>query len=346
MGKGAALAGDSLAPEIIDLLPLRRPVSRVDEPSVQEEIEMRKLTPFIAAIAAPLLAVSLVGCSSNDEAGGTQTIRFGVVPAETVEATLGNYRIFTELFEQETGLAIEILEATNVAPVVEATIAGDLDLVMLGPFAQIMARDNGAQIDTIGALVDAPTETHNSAVGLVRADSAITGLADMRGADVCFIDPGSATGYLFPSAGFLELGIDPEVDLNAIFIGDHASAVQSMLDGECAAVFTFGTNREYLDRADEFTEVWRAEVPSPGISISTELDPELRKTISEAVLKINGDFAMEQNACPADRRSDSANGEICHAVDVFWGVIPQEESYWEALREVCKITRAPACEEV
>lgn len=298
----------------------------------------------IAALAAPILALSLVGCSSGGGSGDTETIRFGVVPAETVEATLGNYQIFTDLFEQETGLNIEIFEATNVAPVIEATIAGDLDLVMLGPFAQVMARDNGAKVETIGALIDTPADTDNSSIALVNKGSSITSLSQMAGEDICFIDPGSATGYLFPSAGLLDVGIDPETDINAIFVGDHSSAVQAMQAGECAAVFTFGTNDVYLASPEDYTEIWKVDVPSPGISVSTELDAELKQKIIDATLKINGDFALEQDACTADKLDESSGEPVCKAIDVFWGLIPQDDSYWEELREVCEVTRAPACD--
>lgn len=310
---------------------------------------MRTFTPIAAAVAVPALALLLTACSapppSDAPTAAPDTIRFGVVPADTVEATLSNYEIFTELFEQETGFDIEIFEATNLAPVVEATIAGDLDLVMLGPFAQVMARDNGAKIETVGALIDSPAVENTTSVGLVRSDSTVTSLTDLAGEDVCFIDPGSASGYLFPSAGFLDVGIDPETDINAIFVGDHFSAVQAMQDGECAAVFTFGTNERYLADPTEFSEIWKVQVPNPGISISTTLDPDVKKIVSDAVLRITGDFAVEQDACTERATVDSDEGPVCQAIAAFWGVMPADDSYWDGLREVCRTTRAPACEE-
>lgn len=299
------------------------------------------------ALLAALSVFALSGCSGNSVVpeADPDTIRFGVVPAETVEATLSSYAIFVDLLEQETGLIVDFFEATNVAPVVEATIAGDLDLVMLGPFAQVMARDNGADISTVGALINHPEDQDNSSIGLSLADGGVTTLTELRGQDVCFIDPGSATGYLYPAAGLLEAGLDPESDINALFVGDHTSAVQSMVDGECAAVFTYGTNPEYLDAPDSFSVIFDQVVPNPGISVSTRLSPVLQQRLTEAVLKINGDFAIEEGVCTPDKlRQDSSGGDYCQAIDVFWGAVSQDDSYWESLREVCLATRAPACE--
>lgn len=303
----------------------------------------------IAGGAAGLLALALAGCSGGGSepasSADIDTIRLGVVPAETVEATLSSYSTFTSLFEEETGYKIEFFEATNVAPVIEATIAGDLDLVMLGPFAQVMARDNGAQITTIGPLVDSPWSHDNTSIGLTLADSGLTSIKDLKGKDVCFIDPASATGYLFPAAAFIEAGLDPETDVNALFIGDHTSAVQAMAAGECAAAFTHGTNLEYTANPDKFTKIFDQVVPSPGFSVSTKLPDDVRKKVTDAVLKINGDLALERDVCPADKTfTDDEHGTFCHAVDVFWGAIPQDDSYWESLRVVCEKTRAPACE--
>lgn len=304
---------------------------------------MTRLTRALLSGAAITLAVALVGCASGDEPNA-QVIRLGVVPAETSEATLSSWAIFTELFEQETGMEIEMFEATNLAPVVEAAIAGDLDLMMLGPFAQVLARDNGAKIDTVGALIESPEKEESSSMALTRADSNVMALKDLVGEDVCFIDPGSASGYLFPAGGFLEEGIDPETDINPIFVGDHVSALDAMLAGECAGVFTFGGNEAVARNPEAFTKIWEVEIPSPGFSISTELDADLRKKVVDAILKINGDLAEEQGLCTDDTRVPGENGPVCHAVDVFWGSIPKDESYWEPLREVCKATQAPACE--
>lgn len=299
---------------------------------------------LLAGGAAATLAVALGGCSATEETE-TQTVRLGVVPTETLEATLAVWSTFYALFEEETGMQLELFEATNVAPVVEATIAGDLDLIMLGPFAQVLARDNGAEIETVGYLIDTPEDAENTSVGLSLADGGVKDIADLAGKDVCFVDPGSASGYLFPAAGFLDEGIDPEEDLNALFVGDHISAVDAMVAGECEAVFTYSANDVYVSAPDDFNRFWQEEVPNPGFSISKELDSDTRQVIVDAMLKINGDLADERGLCTDENTVPGPDGPVCQALGASWGVVAADDSYWESLRWVCEKTKAPACEE-
>lgn len=296
----------------------------------------------LTGVTVAAIALAMVGCGTAQPAE-PQTLRFGVVPTETLESTVQAWAAFTEIFEEDIGMKLEMFEATSVAPVVESTIAGDLDLVMLGPFAQVLARDNGAELETVGHVIDAPDDIENTSVGLTRSDSTATSLADLAGEDVCFVEPGSATGYLFPAGGLLDLGIDPETDLNALFVGDHVSAVDAMVEGECAAVFTFGGNEAFVRAPAEFTKFWEEDVPNPGFSISTNLDADTRKLVADTVLKMNGDLAEERGLCTDDNTVPGANGPLCRPVGASWGVLSADDSYWEALREVCQKTRAPAC---
>jgi hypothetical protein len=58
------------------------------------------------------------------------------------------------------------------------------------------------------------------------ADSPITDLAGCAGRTVCFVDPNSTSGYLYPTAGLIEAGVDPVNGLTRTFAGGHdASAL-------------------------------------------------------------------------------------------------------------------------
>lgn len=307
----------------------------------------------LAVGAACTLALALTGCggTNGQSQSDENTVTFGVIPDETAEATLGYYQLFIDLFEEETGYEVDFYEATSFAAITEGAIAGDLDLVMLGPFAQVMARDNGADLEAVGALIESPDNPENRSIGVVRTDSGIEGLDDLEGENVCFIDPGSATGYLYPAAGFLDLGLDPETDLEPIFVGDHISVVQAMHDGECAAAFTHSGNPEFREHGvsdsnpdGTMMAIWDAEVPNPGISIAGDIEPEKKQTIIDAVMKLNGDYVMDAGLCPEDRIHEGEDGPYCHAIEVFWGVVDADDDYWDSLREVCEATKAPACE--
>lgn len=309
---------------------------------------------IFAGAAALLTILGATGCAGGgDGAAEAEPLRMGVVPSETVAETSADWGYLIDRIEERTGYTIELFEASDLAAVTEAAIAGDLDIIHLGPFGHLIAHDNGAEISTVGATAPTAAGVDNASVAVVRDDSAVTELEDLRGQDICFMNPSSATGYLFGAAAFLELGIDPETDINPIFVGDHASAVRTMYDGECAAAFT---NRDYAENVfyddnpdadpDDLRIVWREEAPEGGVAISTQLPADVQEKLREALLGINGTEEMATGDCPSDRVVDPDDGgePFCGTwPNQWWGLVEQDDTYWEPIRVVCEATEAPAC---
>lgn len=317
----------------------------------------RRLRRGIAVAAVAAVSVALAGCGSSGNGNESTdpdaiTIRVGVVPSDTVANTFNQYEFVLGLLEEDTGYEYQLFEATDLAAVIEAGIAGDLDVISLGPFGMLIALQNGAPMKTIGAMAPTSAGPDNAAVAVVRADSPASSLADLEGQDVCFISPSSATGYLFGAAALLDLGIDPESDMNALFGGDHASATRAMYDGECAAVFTY---REYAEKVvyDDNPDMepgalrvlWSVDVPETGIGVSTNLPQEVQDTLRTSILALNGTNVLADGRCPDDRVvTDAENGDFCGVwYNLTWGAVEADDSYWEPIRFVCEATEAPAC---
>ena len=56
----------------------------------------------------------------------------------------------------------------------------------------------------------------------------------LAGKKVCFVDPSSTSGYLFPSYNLLKAGVDPKTDVTPVFAGKHDVSVQKVAAGtEC-----------------------------------------------------------------------------------------------------------------
>lgn len=298
------------------------------------------------------------GASDGAAAGGDATgaegdvvLSMGVVPNDTVTETFNQWGTIIGLLEAATGYTINLYEATDLPAVVEATIAGDLDIIHLGPFGQMIAIDNGAQIETVGATTPGSKGPNNEAVAVVRSDSPITSMEELVGQDICFISPTSTTGYLFGAAEFLDLDISPEDDMNGIFVGDHRSAVRAMWDGECAAVFTYRELAETVFPAenddvpdDGLRIIWREPLPEAGLSISTQLPQEVQDNLRTALLGITGASVYEAGECAEDRVVEKDGETWCQVwPDGQWGLWETDNSYWEPVREVCIRTEAPAC---
>lgn len=323
---------------------------------------------FLAAAGAFALTAALAACGGSTDGGsgstngggnsdsgtaegGVTKLSMGVVPTDTMTETFNQWSFLIGLLEEDTGYEIELYEASDLPAVIEAAVAGDLDIIYLGPFGHLIARQNGAEMSTVGASSATPAGVNNASMGVVRADSPVQDLADLEGEDICFVSPSSATGYLFGAAGLVEIGLDPERDVNPIFVGDHSSAARAMYDGECAAVFTTRSQAEtefYKDNPDvsegDIRVFWTADVPEGGVAISTQLPEEVQDKLRAALLELNGTNVLADGRCPDDRVVEGDDGEFCGVWNnQWWGLEEVDDTYWEPIREVCEATNAPAC---
>lgn len=312
-------------------------------------------------ITRPLLAVGaaaalcLAGCSAEAPSSAEEitTLSFGVVPSDSADRTYEIWEQFVGLAEEELGVEVELFEATATPAVVESAVAGDLDLVFMGPLGSMLMLDRGAPVATVGYVSGSPQMPPMESVAVTRADSGITDLRDLAGQDVCFNNPASTSGYLFPATGLSQQGIDPETDINAIFVGDHRSVLRTVFEGECAAGFsfaqlaerTFAEDNDDVEQSD-FATIWRTETLESGMMISTDLPEEMQERIADFLFSIDGDSVQEAHGCSSDiLLMDHPDGtQYCAVFGTFWGLTEADDSYWEPAREVCEATDAPACQ--
>ncbi|MEJ7801584.1 MAG: phosphonate ABC transporter ATP-binding protein, partial [Ilumatobacter sp.] len=188
-----------------------------------------------------------------------------------------------------------------------AQVAGRVDLAQYGPFSYVIAKNAGADIDPVGALVETPDEEPGyQSYGITRADNAeINTLADFAGRSVCFVDPGSTSGFLYPSAGLIAEGIDPESGVSPIFAGGHDASVISVNNGDCEAGFAFDAMVDnILIESGDIEEgaiktVWESEVIAGSpIAVNLELPESLVEEIRRIVLEeANTDRLLERGIC-------------------------------------------------
>ena len=128
-------------------------------------------------------------------------IRFGLMGGENEADRLGRFEPYRALIERTFERARRgCSRPSDYAGVMQAFGAKQLELAALGPSAYA-----GAWLDTNGGVEPldhraagrtAPSPT--SSVLVVRADSGITTLEQMRGKSLAWADPNSASGYLIP----------------------------------------------------------------------------------------------------------------------------------------------------
>jgi len=309
----------------------------------------RRPARALAAVAA-LLTLTACGQSADTGAGaegsGGDTLVFAAVPSEDSTSLQQSYEPIIAMLERETGKTIEFQNATDYAAVIEGMRAGQIDIGQFGPFSYVLAVGQGAAITPIAASVEEKGEEPGyQSYGVVPAGSPITDLAGFAGKTVCFVDPSSTSGYLYPTAGLLEAGIDPEAGgLTQTFAGGHDASVLAVASGQCEAGFAYDemVDTELISKGQlqpgQVSTVWKSEtIAGSPVAVSNELPEDLRQTITTAFQeKANVDYLTENGFCESV--------ENCQVGEESgWGYVPVDDSLYEGVRRVCDVTKAESC---
>jgi len=314
-------------------------------------MNLRRSQLALTLAGATALAVALVGCSSpastadstepTAAASGSRdgsfavdenTLVFGVVP-DSVE-TETNYQPLMDYVAKETGKSVEYHESTDYAALIEAAIAGQIDVASFSGFTYVTASNNGAALTPISSIITKEgQEPGYYAQAIVPTGSKITSLDDFRGKKVCFVDPSSTSGYLFPSYALLEAGIDPEEDITPVFAGKHDVSVQKVGEGvECEAGFAEDSE---VAKSDAVEIIGETKVPGAPIVESDTLPDDVKQTLRDILLEITIDDII-------DAGIESADSEGFRSV--FYGTSPVDDEYYDLIRDICEQTNATQCQ--
>lgn len=319
---------------------------------------LRRHALTAAAVAAGV-ALVMSGCSSSDSGSDTQTeqgfpetLKLAAVPSESSADLQASFDPLIKLIEKESGSTVEFVQASDYAGVIEGLIADNVDLAFLGPFSYVVAGINGAKITPLGAVIEEKGASPGyQSYGLAKSDNAaISGLPDFAGKKVCFVDPGSTSGFLYPSAGLIEAGViksGAEADISAamtpIFAGSHDASALSIKSGDCDAGFAFDSmvDETMIEKGDlkpgELKTVWKSETiaGSPFVandSLGTEAIDKLKTIFTE---KANAEVMEAEGFC---------EGDACMITDErAWGVVAVADSDYDGVRKVCEVTGSEKC---
>lgn len=295
--------------------------------------------------------------SATDAGAGTEDfpdkLIFAAVPAEENEILAEAYGPFIKKVSETLGIPIEVIAANDYAGVIEAQIAGRVDMAQYGPFSYVIATNNGAKIDPIGVQIEGPGEPVSyQSYGITRGDSPIKSLADFRGKKVCFVDPSSTSGFLYPSAGLLKEGIDPETGVTPIFAGGHDASALAVAKGDCEAGFAFDkmVDEVLIDKgeikAGDLKVVWKSEpIANSPLAIRRDLPEALKTKIAEALLSVNAKQLADEGRCEKLEVKTLGDGtKACTFTgDGVYGYVAVTDSTYDGVRAVCEQTKSEKC---
>mgnify|MGYP000421565393 CR=1 FL=1 len=249
------------------------------------------------------------GCKTSDTESGEQSVlRLGMVPFETGEELLKDMQPLIDVIEKGMDMEVRPTVAADYTGVVEAFKNNQLDVAFLSPAAYVLAKQE-ANVKIILKSERKGKASYFGAI-IVRKDSDIKTLQDLKGKRFSFGDPISTSGHIFPRKLMLENGIQPEVDLEKfIYSGSHDATILSVLNEKVDAGATYADDdqgnsnawKRFLEPADyEKIRVlaYTAPIPSDTISVRgdypKELTDRLRKTLMDYTASPEGKALIQK----------------------------------------------------
>lgn len=174
-------------------------------------------------------------------------LRIGLLGGENEADRLGRFGAYRELLERTFGVPTRLFPASDYAGVLQAFSAGQIEVASLGASGYA-----GAWLDTNGGVEPLVVAEENDgsiayvAVLVVRADSGITTMEQMRGKSLAWADPNSTSGYLIPRFALRRAGIGVESGQyfsRTGFAGGHEQGVVAVLQRQYDGAVTWASGQ-------------------------------------------------------------------------------------------------------
>jgi phosphonate transport system substrate-binding protein len=176
-------------------------------------------------------------------AKASDTYHFIVTDLEGLEEVQREFGPFRDLLKSKTGYKIKFYPVTSRTAAVEAVRAKKADFVLTGPAEYVVMRTLTDCYPIIGF-----SRPDYHSVVIVRADSGINFVSDLKAKKVAMSDIGSTSGHLGPSQVLKDNGIDPLKDIQIVHTSKEI-AWESLKKGDVAAWGYNGTSfMRYRDK--------------------------------------------------------------------------------------------------
>jgi phosphonate transport system substrate-binding protein len=240
-----------------------------------------------------LAAAIVVSALTLNPATAADVLNMGLVPSEDPRVIMNDNKVLLEKLEESMQMTIKPFVATDYNGIIEALRSKKLDIALLGPFSYVLAT-TVANVEAF-ALLETQRQgpTYRSMI-IARKDHGIRNLKDLSGKTFAFVDPGSTSGFLFPKAGLIKAGYDPDTYFSrVIFSGGHDASAIAVQNGKvdaaavADALLEMAYNRGML-KQDEIVVVWTSEaIPGAPIVYRRDLPEELKAKIRAAFGQIH-----------------------------------------------------------
>ena len=243
-------------------------------------MNVRTMGALVVAVVASAVTLSPVRSAG--------VLNMGLVPSEDPRVVVNDNQALLDHLRKALQMDVKPFVATDYNGVIEALRAKKLDIALLGPFSYVLA-NTVADVEAFALLETQKQGASYHSVIIARKDHGIAGLKDLPGKTFAFVDPSSTSGHLFPKAGLIKAGYNPDTMFSrVIFSGGHDASAIAVQNGKVDAAAVADALLEPafargMLKQDEVAVIWVSDpIPGAPAVYRQDLPAELKARIRTA----------------------------------------------------------------
>ncbi|MBF0501110.1 MAG: phosphate/phosphite/phosphonate ABC transporter substrate-binding protein [Candidatus Riflebacteria bacterium] len=179
--------------------------------------------------------------SANDTATPPRLLTMGMVLYTDASSQQATIEPLAEYLGKSLGMDIQIRLFHDYYDILNDIDHESLELALLSPTIYSLILDDPA-LTFVAVPLERDQEFYHSVI-LTNKDSSISGISDLTGRKLGFVNTYSASGYLVPAEFLTTEGLSASGSsrYDPVFLGSHGKAVRALLEKKVDAVCTYDT---------------------------------------------------------------------------------------------------------
>jgi phosphonate transport system substrate-binding protein len=251
-----------------------------------------------AGICAALVLAAALPCAAAEPAPRPRRehLVIGLIPEVNIFKQRARFNQLGAYLTRRIGVDVQFTVLSRYGNILETFEAEQLDGAFFGSFTGALAIERLGVVPLARPVNLDGTSTYRGYL-FVRKDGGISDAAGMHGKRMAFVDRATTAGYLFPLAWLRQQGIaEPEqLFAETWFTGSHDASIAAVLDRKAdvgaAKHSVWDRVRAENPRVDRELLIVASSppVPSNGLCVSKQLEPDLREALRRALLDLDGE---------------------------------------------------------
>ena len=276
-----------------------------------------------------VMAVVLVTVVAGMGANASAEIKFGALPHLTVAELQAMYTPLVEYLARETGEKVVLVIPKDFKAFEDAVKAGQIDVGLANPLVYVQLK-NHLNIDPLALISEAQSGTRLRGIMIVRKDSGISRLQDLKGKKISFVDKDSGAGYMFQVLLLSRAGLDVKNDVAMLpFAKNHDNVALAVFNKTADAG---GIRESAMEKMKDKVDLAQLRIvgytdyfPNWPVFSTPKLNKETAAKIQAALLKLK----------PNDPQNEKILGRA-----KLTGFIAVADKEYDDLRKAAKIAGA------